>query len=38
MGVIVLFGESYFDEVWVVEMGGLFLLELCGGIYVSNMV
>lgn len=36
MGVMVLFGEKYGDVVCVVNMV-LFLIELCGGIYVCNI-
>lgn len=37
IGVMVLFGEKYGDIVCVVNMV-LFLIELCGGIYVNNIV
>lgn len=33
-GVMVLFGEKYDEKVCVVFMG-LFLMELCGGMYVK---
>lgn len=36
-GAIVMFGEKYGVEVWVIDVLGVFL-ELCGGIYVVNMV